>query len=573
MSFYSHFGNIHNVGIIKLERTEKQEQVYTIPSTVDGATRRLLPEKMKKIDDDGVIPAYSTSIIGKENIPDTEIGLIKAYRDLAKSSDVDEAIKEIVNESFSSDGMRECFRPKFKPDTKITASTQKKIDEAFDHVYHSLFDFDRYGQIYFRQWYIDGRIAFHMAVDKKEKTIKHIQPLDVLVTKKIKTEYFSEENGMIDNNSTKVFYYHIPQQFNTPETQTKFWSNNNYKDKWIYKFEDEAIAWADSGLVDPSLNLILSHLYKAIVPYNNMKMMEEAMMIYRIVRAPERRAFYIDVGSMGTAKAMQYVNDIRNTFNNKTVFDSSTNSFINKKSIHAMTEDYYLPRRDGQKGTSIESIGGAENLGVTKDIEYLRDKFYRSLNVPAGRLNPEMQQSMLMLGRVTEMNRDEYRFKRFIDDLRRNFIPLIEKVLMTELILRGVTTKQEWCSVITKDLFWDFIEDNSFVEIKKNEKTRSKLELLDAIQNYVGVYFSKEWVFKELLLLSEKEIDEMKEQMEEEKEAESDSPFGNDNDDGDSDSNDNKPQGNQRQFTHQTTQTNKLEPKDQDNDDDYGEII
>ena len=312
-----------------------------------------------------------------------------------------------------------------------------------------------------------------------------------------------------------------------------FWGNNrSLVAQKCYKFDDNSIAYSDSGLLDSNANRIISHLYQVIAPFNNMKMMEEAMMIYRIVRAPERRAFYIDVGSMGTSKAMQYVNDIKNVFNNKTFFDSSTESYVNRKSVHSMVEDYYLPRRDGQRGTQIETIGGAENLGVTKDIEYLKERFYRSLNVPIGRLDAEMQNASLLLGRASEMQRDKYRFKRFIDGLRKNFIPVIEKILLTELMLRGILNEQEWKEEIVRDLYWDFTEDNAFTEIKKSEKINAQLELLDRANNFLGAFFSKEWVFKNVLNMTDKEIEEMKTQIKEDKEAEKEeeAAYGNSDD-------------------------------------------
>lgn len=499
--------NIYNIDIDKLKRTVPTSKVYSVGSNNDGSAvvRRLENEE------EYIKAAHTVSYLDTMN-PKDEVDLINAYRELAKASDVDEAIKEIVNETFSGDGVDEAFQPAFKPDSKISKATQDKILESFKYVYHTLLDWDNKGQAIFRQFYVDGKITYHIAVDKAQKEIKHLQPLDPIQIRRFKEEYVNQKTGLVDLEKTKHYYYYVPVDKASTMALKTLWNHNNYQN-FYYRFDDVSVAYSDSGIVDQSRNVVLSNLFKAIIPYNNLKMMEEAMMIYRIVRAPERRAFYVDVGSLGTSKAMQYVNDIKNTFNNKTVFDSTTNSFINKKSVHSMVEDYYLPRRDGQKGTEIQTLGGAENLGVTQDIEYLKDKFYRSLNVPIGRLNAEAQQSMLLLGRVSEMQRDEYRFKRFIDTLRASFMPFIEKILMTDLLLKGVTDEYNWKNVILKDLYWDYKEDNSFTEIKKNEKIRTKLELLDQCSNHVGTYISKKWVMREVLGLTDAEIKEMEDEI------------------------------------------------------------
>ena len=506
--------DIDPIATSSLKRTSPT--VYSVKSPNDGSTSIELP-------DDKESNSYLRTSFGfstlNSSVPKGEFDLIKTYRDMAISSDVDEAIQEIINEVFAADGREPAFKPMFKPKSNVPSSVQKKIEEAFEYIYYVLLNFDTEGHSILRQWYIDGRFFFHIAVDDKQKTIKYLQPIDPLFIRRFRKDFISRQTGLVDVARSDYFYLYIPPEQQKNNRLETFWngfrndlSNKNY----CINFSSYAIAYADSGLYDRQNNTVLSHLYKAIIPFNNMRMMEEAMMIYRIVRAPERRAFYVDVGNMGSQKAMQYVNDIKNTFNNKTVFDSSTGAFINRKTVHAMTEDYYLPRRDGQRGTEIQTLGGAENLGVTKDIEYLRDKFYRALNVPAGRLNPEQQQSTLLLGRVSEMQRDEYRFKRFIDHLRDHFMPLIEKILKTELVLRGSLTEAEWDKHVVKDFYWEFTEDNSFTEIKKTEKQRAKLELLDAYSPHIGKFFSEQYIMKEVLGFTDKEIKDMKSQIEDE---------------------------------------------------------
>lgn len=497
------------LNIAKINPLKSSKAVYSVGDTNDGSSIYAIAEN----EDISRLSAYSISMMERYNVPKDEASLLDAYRELAKTSDVDEAIKEIVNETFSGDGSKEAFRPMFKPDTKLSSETQKKIQECFEYVYHKLLDFDKNGKEYFRQWYVDGKFIFHIAVDDTEKTIRYLQPIDPKYCRRVKFVSFNKDTGLINKEKTKFYYYYIPPNKITNDNIRMLWSSN-YNANVMVRFEDNSIAYSDSGLIDQEKNLVLSNLYKAIQPFNNLKMMEEAMVIYRIVRAPEKRAFYIDVGGMGNAKAMEHINYVKNMFNNKTTFDSSTNSFINRKTIHSMVEDYYLPRRDGQKGTEIQTLGGAENLGVTKDIEYLKDKFYRALNVPIGRLDAEMQNSTLLLGRVTEMQRDEYRFKRFIDTLRSQFIPLIEKILLTELLLRNIVTMESWYKDVNNDLYWDYTEDNSFTELKNQEKIRAKIELLDACTPHIGTYFSKTWIMKNVLNMTDAEIEDMQKEIE-----------------------------------------------------------
>lgn len=520
------FQNFQTLSLKHLKQQEEREYknnpaVYTVKDPRDGSSVYAIRE-----DQPSELSAYAISMIERYSVPKEEMQLINAYRDLAKTSDVDEAIREIVNECFSSDGRDMAFKPVFKPESQLSLKTQKKIEETFEYIYHYLLDFDKNGQAIFRQWYVDGRLIYHIAVDKSEKTIKHIQLIDPRYIKRIKEVVINKDTGLQDKERSKIYYVYLPESHvNDAATINKFWNENsfnynafNYQEQQTYiKFEDNSIAYSDSGLIDQEANVILSNLHKVLIPYNNMKMMEEAMIIYRIVRAPERRYIYIDVGGMGNAAAQQHLNYVKNTFNNKTVFDSSSKGFINRKAIHSMVEDYYLARRDGQKGTEIQTAPGAENLGVTKDIEYLRDKFYRALNVPIGRLDAEMQNSTLLLGRVSEMQRDEYRFRRFIDTLRSQFIPVVEKLLKTELILKNVITNEDWEDIIQNDLFWEYTEDNSFVEIKKQEKLRTQLELIQVADPYIGKYFTHSDIMKNVMNYTDNEVKEFYDRLKMEK--------------------------------------------------------
>jgi hypothetical protein len=270
------------------------------------------------------------------------------------------------------------------------------------------------------------------------------------------------------------------------------------------KIHPDSIVYATSGMLDPSRKRILSYLHKAIKPVNQLRMMEDSLVIYRISRAPERRIFYIDVGNLPKGKAEEYLTNIMNKYRNKMVYDASTGAVKDDRKHMSMLEDFFLPRREGGRGTEISTLPGGENLGQIDDILYFQKKLYRSLNVPMARLEQEAQFS---LGRSTEITRDEVKFKKFIDRLRKRFSDLFMQVLKTQLMLKGVITKDDW-KKFKQDIIFDFVEDNYFAELKESEMYRERFEMLSTLEDYVGKYISDEWIRKKILRQSDEEIKE-----------------------------------------------------------------
>ena len=275
------------------------------------------------------------------------------------------------------------------------------------------------------------------------------------------------------------------------------------------KIYPDAIAYCTSGMMDPGRKRILSYLHKALKPVNQLRMMEDSLVIYRISRAPERRIFYIDVGNLPKGKAEEYLRGIMNQYRNKLVYDAKTGDIKDDRKHMSMLEDFFLPRREGGRGTEISTLPGGENLGQIDDIIYFQKKLYKSLNVPVNRLEQEAQYS---LGRTTEITRDEVKFKKFIDRLRKRFSDLFMQLLKTQLLLKGIITKDDW-KTWKESIVFDFIEDNYFSELKQSEMIRERFDLLNSVQDYIGKYLSHEWVAKNVLRMSEEDMKEMEDQI------------------------------------------------------------
>jgi len=277
----------------------------------------------------------------------------------------------------------------------------------------------------------------------------------------------------------------------------------------------DAIAYSDSGIYDYNTGAALSYLWKMIVPYNNMRMMEEALLVYRVVRSPERRAFYISVGNLSKPKAEQYIKELMAKFKNKLVYDARTGTIVDRKNVMSMVEDYWLPRRDDGKGTEIQTLPGATNLGTIDDVDLFRKKFLESSNIPAGRFKDET--ASFVFGRSVEISRDEYRFKKFLDRLRNRFVLVFEDLLRTQLILKNIIVDSDW-EDIKKYMFWVFNEDNNFVQWKEAEILNSRLESLGAIDPFVGKYFNRMWVMKNVMRMGEDEAQSLMDEADKEKE-------------------------------------------------------
>ena len=358
--------------------------------------------------------------------------------------------------------------------------------------------FGELGHDIFRSFYVDGRLYFHLVANESnlKAGIQEIRPIDASKIRKVKEVKHKKDPVTGAKIVEKVNEFYIYQE--------KAGTNQGVK------LSPDSVSYTTSGLTDPTKKQVVSYLHKALKPINQLRMMEDSLVIYRLARAPERRIFYIDVGNMPRNKSEAYMRDIMSRYRNKIVYDAGTGTIKDDRKHMSMLEDFWLPRREGGRGTEITTLPGGENLGQIDDILYFQKRLYRSLNVPLNRLEQEAQFS---LGRSTEINRDEVKFQKFIDRLRKRFSTLFINILKKQLILKGVITEEDW-DTWKSDLYVDFQRDNHFTELKDSEILRERLQTLDQISQYVGEYFSREWVMKNVMMMSDEDIDQMKQEVE-----------------------------------------------------------
>ena len=424
--------------------------------------------------------------------------LIKKYRTVSEHPECDAAIEDIINESIVSSEMESSVSLNLD-NIDAADKIKKTINEEFDGIV-SMLNFEEYGHDIFRSWYVDGRIYHHLVVNESnlKSGILEVRPIDATKIRKVKEVKFKKDSKTGAKLVDKVDEFYIYQE--------KSGASNGVK------LTPDSISYVTSGLLDTNKKRVLSYLHKAIKPVNQLRMMEDSLVIYRMSRAPERRIFYIDVGNLPKGKAEQHIKDIMSRYRNKIVYDANSGEIKDDRKHMSMLEDFWLPRREGGRGTEISTLPGGENLGQIDDIIYFQKKLYRSLNVPLNRLE---QESQFSLGRSTEINRDEVKFQKFIDRLRKKFSHLFLGILKKQLILKGVCTDQDWENW-KPEIQVDFIRDNHFVELKDSELLRERLQTMDQIASYVGEYFSREWVMKNVMMLKDEDIEEMTKQIESE---------------------------------------------------------
>lgn len=465
-------------------------------------------------DEDGAIESirgggYYGTYFDVEGVANTEEQLIKRYRDISMYADVDAAIEDIVNDSISN---LEDERP-IEIDTddiQVSETVKKAIASEFTNVL-ALLDFNNRAQDYYRRWYIDGRIYFHKLVDKSNPKkglydVRYIDPRKIKKVRDVKKEKDPKTGVNMIKEVKEYFVYDDKGIANKPGQ----YKAGNANDKSL-KISKDAVTYIPSGLLDQDKNIPLSYLHKVIRPANQLRMMENALVIYRITRAPERRVFYVDTGNLPTMKAEQYLKDVMNRYRNKLVYDGSTGEIRDDKKFMSMLEDFWMPRREGGRGTEIQTLPGGANLGETGDVEYFQRKLYQALNVPMSRL--EAQQSGINFGRSAEISRDELKFTKFIAKLRRRFSALFDDLLKTQLILKGVITEDDW-PAIRDTVKYKFASDAYYTESKEQEILRSRIEVLNGMAQYVGQYYSKEYVQKEILKMRDDEINLIAKQIE-----------------------------------------------------------
>ena len=463
-----------------------------------------LPSIVPPRDDDGA--GYATAAgahfgqyINLDDDSKDNTQLILKYRGVAMHPEVDAAIEDITNEVIVAGEMDQLVDINMD-NLEVSDKIKKLIKEEFDNVC-AMLDFNEYGHDIFRRYYVDGRMYHHLVVNESnlKAGIQEIRPIDASKMRKVKQVKKKKDQQTGANVIEKVDEYYIYQE-KPGQTNSGI------------KMSLDSVSYVTSGLLDEQRKKVLSYLHKALKPINQLPMMEDALVIYRLARAPERRMFYIDVGNLPRGKAEQYMKDIMSRYRNKLVYDANSGEIKDERKHMSMLEDFWLPRREGGRGTEIQTLPGGQNLGEIEDITYFQKKLYRSLNVPIGRLEQEAQ---FTLGRSTEISRDELKFQKFIDRLRKRFGHLFLGILKTQLVLKGVIVEDEWNNM-KNDIVVDFNRDNHFTELKDAEIMRERIQTLDLMQNYIGEYYSKEWVMKNVLMFTDEDIEKMSQQASEE---------------------------------------------------------
>ena len=434
--------------------------------------------------------------------------LIKKYRDMALHAEVEMAVDDIVNESIVFDGFKEPVAI-YLDELEAPETIKNKIRDEFKFILKTLDFYDK-GYEIFRRWYVDGKLYFHIILDPQnaKKGIHEVRPIDPIKIKKIRkvNKKVDPKTGVSLIDSIEEFFVYI----DTTDMGQPGASTDKLLTEQGIKVAPDSISYTHSGLFDSSKKRVLGYLQKAIKPLNQLRMIEDAVVIYRISRAPERRIFYVDVGNLPKNKAEAYLRDIMNRYKNKLVYDASTGQIRDEHRHMSMMEDYWMPRREGGRGTEISTLDGGQNLGEMEDVEYFQKKLYKSLNVPISRLEAENGFNM---GRSSEITRDEVKFFKFIERLRKKFSELFHNLLKVQLISKGILTEEDWNTTYSESIFFDFTKDSYFSELKENELLKERIDLLQTVDDYIGKYYSIEYIRKNILKQTEEEIKDIDSQI------------------------------------------------------------
>ena len=462
--------------------------------------------------EDGVDHYLSSGFFGSyvdiEGVYRTEFDLIKRYREMALHPECDSAIEDIVNEAIVSDTNDSPVEIELS-NLNASDGIKKKIRDEFKYILE-LLDFDRKSHEIYRNWYIDGRLYYHKVIDMKNPTegIQELRYIDAMKMRYVRKQKKSKEDIYRLGNVAKD----NPMEYEFPQLEEYF----IYNPKTSYpttnpatmgghggiKMTKDAITYCTSGLVDRNKGSTLSYLHKAIKSLNQLRMIEDSLVIYRLSRAPERRIFYIDVGNLPKVKAEQYLRDVMMRYRNKLVYDANTGEIRDDKKYMSMLEDFWLPRREGGRGTEISTLPGGQNLGEITDIEYFKKKLYRSLNVPSSRMDGE---GGFNLGRSSEILRDEVKFSKFVARLRKRFSYMFNDMLKTQLILKNIITPEDW-NIMEEHIQYDFLYDNHFAELKDTELLTERLTMVQTAEPYIGKYFSQDYLRRKILRQTDQEI-------------------------------------------------------------------
>ena len=455
--------------------------------------------------------------INMEGDAKTESELITKYRGMMMQPEIAQAVDEVINEAINIDSHENAVEIVLD-DTELPDKVKDRIVEEFEEILR-LLDFSNYGYDIFQKFYVDGRLNYHVIIDNEKLKdgiieIRYVDPRKLRLVKEMDEKQKDAHSGVPLKKVKKEYYLYSDSGFGS-----KSISNNIHSGQTVqgYRIAKDSIARVTSGFMNENNSLVLSHLHPAIKPLNQLRMLEDATVIYTITRAPERRIFYIDVGQLPKAKAEQYLHDMMTRHKNKLQYDSDSGDITDGRKFMTMTEDFWFPRRGGERSTEVDILAGgsAPALSGDENLQYFQRKLYKSLKVPVSRLEPE---TMYSFGRVSEITRDELKFSKFIRRLRTRFSSLFDILLEKQLILKGILDPEEWADI--KDAIrYDFMKDNYFEELKQTEILREKVTMLRDIEEQIGKYYSREWVIKNVLFMSEEDMREMQKQMDKEKAA------------------------------------------------------
>ena len=483
---------------------DKEEAQQPLPSVVTPQT------------EDGAINIQSGSHYGiyvdLDGTYRTEVDLITKYRTMAMQPEIESAIEDIINEAIVHDTRGETVKI-VMDELEQSDSIKKLIRNEFKEVLR-LLDFGNFGNDIFRRWYVDGRLYYNVVIDNDNPRagIMQLIYIDPRRIRKIRNIQKKKQNNVEVVDRIDTFYLYNEKVV-----------NNNVQSPQILgsyaggtRLTEDSVIHLTSGLFDPAKSTVLSYIHKAIRPMNQLRFVEDATVIYRVSRAPERRVFYVDVGNMPRLKAEQYLKDTMTKFRNKLTYDSVTGEIRDDRRQLSMLEDFWMPRRGEGKSTEITTLPAGQNLGQMEDVLYFEKKLYKALNVPVSRLD---QATGFSLGRSNEITRDELKFDKFIDKLRARFSILFDELMARQLALKGICTLDEW-QQFKQYIHYDFIKDNNFVELKEAELIQNRVNTLNAVQPYIGQFYSKKWVQRNILMMDDEEIETIAEEMEEEAQEE-----------------------------------------------------
>jgi len=453
--------------------------------------------------------AYGT-YVDTEGAIKSESELINRYRDMGLQAEVENAIDDIINEAIVAAKDKPLVRINVD-NLNVSESIRDKIRVEFKSI-SRLLDIQNLGHDVFKRWYIDGRIYYHVIVDENnlEKGIHELRVLDPRKIKKIREKKSDRQPD--GKTKTTVTEYYVYNQKGIYQSQGQTMGTAFTNAAAGLKISPDAIVYTHSGLMNSTRTLVLSYLHKAIKPLNQLRMIEDSLVIYRISRAPERRIFYVDVGNLPKLKAEQYMRDLMTRYKNKLVYDAQTGEVRDDRKHMSMLEDYWMPRREGGRGTEISTLPGGSNLGDIEDVLYFQKKLYKSLGVPISRLESEANYT---IGRATEISRDEVKFTRFVNKLQSRFSLMFDEMMERQLTLKGIMSKEDWKN-IKNEIFYEFENDSHFAEIKQSELMQDRLNILRDMQDYAGKYWSHEYIRKHILMMTDDEVKTNDEQIQKE---------------------------------------------------------